>query len=198
MNTFKSYINQVFPDSETTHFVNGRRIMPPFPEEMAVATFGMGCFWGVEKRFWGLDGVFCTAVGYAGGSTHNPTYQDVCGGETNHAEVVRIVFNSQLIDYKELIKIFWEAHNPTQGMKQGNDVGTQYRSVIFTHSEMQHQIALETRDAYQKKLALSNYPMITTEIAVAPTFYYAELYHQQYLAKNPDGYCGLKGTGICF
>jgi len=198
MNTFKNYINQVFPDSETAHFVNGRRIMPPFPEEMTLATFGMGCFWGVEKRFWGLDGVFCTAVGYAGGSTQNPTYQDVCSGETNHAEVVQIVFNSQRIDYKDLIKIFWEAHNPTQGMKQGNDVGTQYRSVIFTHSEMQHQIALETRDAYQKKLALSNYPMITTEIAVAPTFYYAELYHQQYLAKNPDGYCGLKGTGICF
>ncbi len=188
----------IFPNSETTHFVNGRRIMPPFPDEMAIATFGMGCFWGVEKRFWGLDGVFCTAVGYAGGSTQNPTYQDVCSGKTHHAEVVQIVFDSQLIDYKELIRIFWEAHNPTQGMKQGNDVGTQYRSVIFTHSEMQYQIALETRDAYQKKLALSNYPMITTEIAVAPTFYYAELYHQQYLAKNPDGYCGLKGTGICF
>ncbi len=198
MNIFKSYINQAFPDAETTHFVNGQRIMPPFPAEMSLATFGMGCFWGVEKRFWGLDGVFCTAVGYAGGSTQTPTYQDVCGGETNHAEVVQIVFNSQLIDYKELIKIFWEAHNPTQGMKQGNDVGTQYRSVIFTHSEMQHQIALETRDTYQKKLALSNYPMITTEIIPAPTFYYAELYHQQYLAKNPNGYCGLKGTGVCF
>lgn len=198
MNIFKGYIDQIFPDTQTTHFVNGRRIMPPFPPEMSLATFGMGCFWGAERCFWGLDGVFCTAVGYAGGSTRHPTYQEVCSGKTHHAEVVQIVFNPQLISYKDLLKIFWESHDPTQGMRQGNDVGSQYRSVIFAHSETQFQIALQTRDAYEKKLLLSNYPKITTEILPAPTFYYAELYHQQYLAKNPNGYCGLKGTGVCF
>jgi len=188
----------MFPNVESTHFVNEQRLMPPFPPEMSLALFGMGCFWGAEKRFWSLDGVFCTAVGYAGGISQNPTYQQVCSGQTHHAEVVQIVFNPQIISYQTLLEIFWTNHNPTQGMQQGNDVGTQYRSVIFTFSETQQQLALETRDAYQQKLTQSNHSTITTEITNAPTFYYAELYHQQYLAKNPNGYCGLSGTGVCF
>jgi len=189
---------KMFPNVESTHFVNEQRLMPPFPPEMSLALFGMGCFWGAEKRFWSLDGVFCTAVGYAGGISQNPTYQQVCSGQTHHAEVVQIVFNPQIISYQTLLEIFWTNHNPTQGMQQGNDVGTQYRSVIFTFSETQQQLALETRNAYQQKLTQSNHSTITTEITNAPTFYYAELYHQQYLAKNPNGYCGLSGTGVCF
>ncbi|HKF69493.1 MAG TPA: peptide-methionine (S)-S-oxide reductase MsrA [Vicinamibacterales bacterium] len=178
------------------HFVNHNRIEPPFPEGLEFAMFGMGCFWGAEKKFWQQPGVYATAVGYAGGHTKNPTYREVCTGATNHAEVVLVVFDPKKIRYEELLKIFWENHDPTQGMRQGNDVGTQYRSGIYYANDEQHRVAEASRDAYQKQLSAAGYQKITTEIIPAPEFYYAEDYHQQYLAKNPDGYCGLGGTGV--
>lgn len=178
------------------HYVNGNPLKPPYPNGLEMAMFGMGCFWGAERKFWQLDGVFTTAVGYAAGSTPNPTYQEVCTGMTGHNEVVLVVFDPKVISYETLLKVFWENHNPTQGMRQGNDVGTQYRSGIYTYSENQKQLALAARDAYQQALNKAGYGQITTEILVAPEFYYAEGYHQQYLAKNPGGYCGLGGTNV--
>ena len=177
------------------HFVLGTPIAPPFPDGLEQAVFGLGCFWGAERKFWEAAGVFTTAVGYAGGFTPNPTYQEVCSGRTGHTEVVLVVFDPARISYDALLKIFWEAHDPTQGMRQGNDVGTQYRSAIYTTSDAQAAAAAASRDMYQRMLADAGYGPITTEIASAGPFYYAEDYHQQYLAKNPDGYCGLGGTG---
>jgi peptide-methionine (S)-S-oxide reductase len=179
-----------------THFVNRHPIKPPFPDGMQLAMFAMGCFWGAERRYWKLPGVYSTAVGYAGGLTLNPTYQEVCSGRTGHTETVLIVFDPDVVSYAELLKQFWESHNPTQGMRQGADVGTQYRSAIFVYDEAQRKQALESRDAYQAALAAAGHGAITTEIDSAPEFYYAETYHQQYLAKNPAGYCGLGGTGV--
>jgi len=179
-----------------THFVNGNRITPPFPAGLETAVFGMGCFWGAERKFWEAAGVYSTAVGYAGGSTPNATYREVCSGMTGHTEVVLVVFDPKVTSYDALLRTFWENHDPTQGMRQGNDVGTQYRSAIYTFSPAQRQAAEASRDAYQKRLGAAGYGPITTEIADAPPFYYAEDYHQQYLAKNPDGYCGLGGTGV--
>lgn len=181
-----------------THFVNGHRIIPPFPEGMQQAVFGMGCFWGAEQRFWRTPGVYSTMVGYAGGFTPNPTYREVCSGKTGHAEVVRVVFDPEAISYEVLLKVFWERHDPTQRMRQGNDIGTQYRSVIFTCSDAQHAAAEQSRKAYQARLEEAGMGNIATEIAPAPDFYYAEDYHQQYLAKNPGGYCGHGGTGVPF
>ena len=178
------------------HFVNQHSIAPPFPEGSETAVFGMGCFWGAEKKFWQQPGVYATAVGYAAGSTQNPTYHQVCSGTTNHAEVVLVVFDPKKVRYEDLLKVFWESHDPTQGMRQGNDVGTQYRSGIYYASEEQRKAAEASRDMYQKQLSASGYKKITTEIIPAPEFWYAEDYHQQYLAKNPDGYCGLGGTGV--
>jgi peptide-methionine (S)-S-oxide reductase len=178
------------------HFVNGHRMEPPYPEGTEVATFGLGCFWGAERKFWLVPGVYVTAVGYAGGATPNPTYEEVCSGMTGHAEVVLVVYEPDKISYQDLLKIFWESHNPTQGMRQGNDIGTQYRSVIFTYTPQQKSLAVASRAAYQSVLNRNGYGQITTEIRDAPAFYYAEPYHQQYLAKNPSGYCGLGGTGI--
>ena len=180
------------------HYVNGNPLKPPFPDGMEVAMFGMGCFWGAERKFWQLEGVFTTAVGYAAGITPNPTYREVCTGMTGHNEVVYVVFDPKVISYESLLKIFWENHEPTQGMRQGNDVGTQYRSGIYVYSESQKQLAEASRDAYQQALSAAGYGTITTEILDAPEFYYAEEYHQQYLAKNPNGYCGLGGTKVCF
>ncbi len=180
------------------HFVNGRRMVPPFPEGMALALFGMGCFWGAERCFWQLPGVYSTAVGYAGGYTPNPTYREVCSGMTGHNEVVRVVFDPKAIGYDALLRLFWESHDPTQGMRQGNDVGTQYRSGIYTDDAAQEQAALASRDHYQMQLTAAGRGAISTEIVAAPIFYYAEEYHQQYLAKNPGGYCGLGGTGVCY
>ncbi len=179
------------------HTVLGTRLEPPFPDGMELALFGMGCFWGAEKLFWQAPGVYTTAVGYAGGHTPNPLYEEVCSGRTGHAEVVRVVFDPERTDLGALLRIFWEAHDPTQGMRQGNDVGTQYRSAIYTHSPAQRAAALLSRDAYQARLAAAGHGPITSEAADAPEFYYAEGYHQQYLAKNPGGYCGLGGTGVC-
>jgi peptide-methionine (S)-S-oxide reductase len=179
-----------------THFVTGHRIVPPFPAGTELALFGMGCFWGAERKFWENSRVYSTAVGYAGGITPNPTYREVCTGLTGHNEVVRVVFDPHAIAYRELLQIFWENHDPTQGMRQGNDVGTQYRSGIYWYSDAQRQAAEETRDAYQQRLRAAGYGAITTEIVRAPEFYYAEEYHQEYLAKNPGGYCGLGGTGV--
>jgi peptide-methionine (S)-S-oxide reductase len=181
-----------------THFVNGHRIVPPFPAGLREAVFGLGCFWGAEKIFWQLPGVYSTAVGYAGGFTPNPTYQEVCSGDTGHAEVVRVIYDPRTISYPELLKAFWESHDPTQGMRQGNDVGTQYRSVIFTFDKEQRAAAEESKRLYQARLAAAGRGTITTEIRDAPEFYYAEDYHQQYLAKNPDGYCGIGGCGVPF
>ena len=178
------------------HFVNGNPLKPPFPEGMEMAIFGLGCFWGAERKFWQLEGVFTTAVGYAAGMTPNPTYQEVCSGKTGHNEVVLVVFDPKVISYETLLKVFWESHNPTQGMRQGNDTGTQYRSGIYVYSDSQRKQAETTRDAYQKALSSAGYGEITTEILDAPEFYYAEGYHQQYLAKNPGGYCGLGGTKV--
>lgn len=178
------------------HYVNGNPLQPPYPDGLEMAMFGMGCFWGAERKFWQLDGVFTTAVGYAAGSTPNPTYKEVCSGMTGHNEVVRVVFDPKVISYEALLKVFWENHNPTQGMRQGNDVGTQYRSGIYVYSQTQKQQAEVSRDAYQQALSKAGYPNITTEIIDAPEFYYAEGYHQQYLAKNPGGYCGLGGTSV--
>ena len=179
-----------------THFINKNRITSPFPDGLSRAMFGMGCFWGAERKFWQLRGVYSTAVGYAGGHTPNATYREVCTGMTGHNEVVLVVFDPRTISYEELLKVFWENHDPTQGMRQGNDVGTQYRSGVYVFDEAQRAAAERTRDAFQKQLNAAGYGAITTEIVPAPDFYYAEDYHQQYLAKNPDGYCGLGGTGV--
>lgn len=179
------------------HFVNGEPLSPPYPEGMQQAMFGLGCFWGAERKFWVEDGVFSTAVGYAAGLTPNPTYEEVCSGQTGHNEVVLVVFDPQQCSYEKLLKVFWEAHNPTQGMRQGNDSGTQYRSGIYAFSAEQQLAAERSRDRFQPELASRGMPEITTEIIEAPEFYYAEEYHQQYLAKNPGGYCGLGGTGAC-
>jgi peptide-methionine (S)-S-oxide reductase len=178
------------------HFVSGNRIVPPFPEGHEVADLGLGCFWGAEKAFWKLPGVYATAVGYQGGATPNPTYEEVCTGRTGHAEVVRVVFDPRRVSYDDLLRTFWESHDPTQGMRQGNDVGTQYRSAIYVHSPVQRRAAEASRDAYARALAERRYGPVTTEIREAPPFFYAEDYHQQYLAKNPSGYCGLGGTGV--
>ncbi|PSP19551.1 MAG: peptide-methionine (S)-S-oxide reductase [Cyanobacteria bacterium QS_8_64_29] len=180
------------------HYVNGNRLEPPFPDGTELALFGMGCFWGAERVFWQQPGVYSTAVGYAGGYTPNPTYKEVCSGMTGHAEVVRIVYYPDRIGYQDLLKLFWENHDPTQGMCQGNDVGTQYRSGVYVYSPQQRQLAEASRAAYQRALYDAGQGDITTEIAEAPTFYYAEDYHQQYLAKNPWGYCGLGGTNVAF
>jgi peptide-methionine (S)-S-oxide reductase len=179
-----------------THFVNGHPLQGPFPSTLAQAMFGLGCFWGAERKFWQLPGVYSTAVGYAAGVTPNPTYREVCTGMTGHNEVVLVVFDPARISYADLLKTFWESHDPTQGMRQGNDVGTQYRSGIYYFDEAQKQAAEASRSAFQQELARARYGTITTEILPAPEFYYAEDYHQQYLAKNPGGYCGLGGTGV--
>jgi peptide-methionine (S)-S-oxide reductase len=181
----------------SVHFVNGRKLSPPYPEGLAKAVFGLGCFWGAERKFWELgEGVFVTAVGYAGGHTPNPTYEEVCSGRTGHTEAVLVVFDPTKISYARLLKTFWESHNPTQGMRQGNDVGTQYRSAIYTFDAAQRNAADVSKRAYQKALSAKGLSAITTEIAPAGAFYFAEDYHQQYLAKNPAGYCGLGGTGV--
>lgn len=179
------------------HFVNGHALNAPFPDGMQLAQFGMGCFWGAERKFWQLDGVYSTQVGYAGGYTENPTYEEVCSGRTGHTEVVRVVFEPARVSYEALLKLFWENHDPTQGMRQGNDSGTQYRSAIYTYGSAQLTAAQASRDAYARALTASGHRApITTEIKEAPEFYYAEDYHQQYLGKNPQGYCGLGGTGV--
>jgi peptide-methionine (S)-S-oxide reductase len=178
------------------HFVNGHALKAPFPEGMQTAVFGMGCFWGAERLFWDTPGVYSTAVGYAGGNTPNPTYEEVCSGFTNHAEVVLVVFDPKLVGYEQLLKVFWEGHDPTQGMRQGNDAGTQYRSAIYAYGDAQLGAALASKEIFEKELSNKGYGKITTEIRAAPEFYYAEDYHQQYLGKNPNGYCGLGGTGV--
>ncbi len=194
--------NEALPGRSTAmvvserHFVNGHSLLPPFPSGMVLAMFGMGCFWGAEKQFWLQPGVYSTAVGYAGGYTPNPTYREVCSGLTGHNEVVRVVYDPGLIGYQDLLAVFWESHDPTQGMRQGNDTGTQYRSGIYLYDEMQRRAAEDSLRDYQRALQNAGWGRITTELLDAPTFYYAEDYHQQYLAKNPDGYCGLGGTGV--
>ncbi len=180
------------------HFVNGNPLQAPFPAGLETALFGLGCFWGAERKFWQQPGVFSTAVGYAAGLTPNPTYNEVCSGMTGHNEVVLVVYDPTVISYDALLKVFWESHNPTQGMRQGNDAGTQYRSGIYTYSESQRQAAEASKAVYETMLKASGYGPITTEILDAPPFYYAEAYHQQYLAKNPGGYCGLGGTNVCY
>ncbi|MDQ1355989.1 MAG: peptide-methionine (S)-S-oxide reductase [Acidimicrobiaceae bacterium] len=178
------------------HFVSGNPLRPPFPEGMQRAVFGLGCFWGAERKFWEAPGVYSTAVGYAGGFTANPNYREVCSGQTGHAEVVQVVFDPTVTSYEVMLKLFWESHDPTQGMRQGNDHGTQYRSAIYWTTPAQRDTALASRDAFQPALSAAGHREITTEIAEAGPFYYAEDYHQQYLAKNPGGYCGLGGTGV--
>lgn len=178
------------------HFVLGRPIQGPFPADLEQAVFGLGCFWGAERKFWELPGVYTTAVGYQGGYTRNPTYEEVCSGLTGHTEVVLVVFDPAKVSYAQLLRVFWESHDPTQGMRQGNDVGTQYRSAVYTFSERQRQAAEASKVVYESALKSNGYQAITTEIAAAPEFYYAEDYHQQYLAKNPGGYCGIGGTGV--
>jgi peptide-methionine (S)-S-oxide reductase len=180
------------------HFVSGHRTAPPFPAGTQLALFGLGCFWGAERKFWQTEGVYATAVGYAGGFTPNPTYEEVCTGNTGHNEVVRVIFDPKDIEYLDLLRVFWESHDPTQGMRQGNDVGTQYRSGIYTYGADQQQAAEQSRTEYQAALAKVGLGSITTEIIAAPEFYYAEEYHQQYLAKNPGGYCGIGGCGVPF
>jgi peptide-methionine (S)-S-oxide reductase len=179
-----------------THAVLRTPLAPPYPEGMELALFGMGCFWGAERKFWQMEGVYSTAVGYAGGYTPNPTYEEVCSGRTGHAEVVRVVFDAKRVPYERLLAVFWENHDPTQGMRQGNDVGTQYRSAIYAYSPAQRSAAEASRRAYQAALSARRHGEITTEIAAAPEFYFAEDYHQQYLHKNPGGYCGMGGTGV--
>jgi peptide-methionine (S)-S-oxide reductase len=179
-----------------THFVNGHRIVPPFPDGMARAMFGMGCFWGAERKFWQTAGVWSTAVGYAAGQTPNPTYEEVCSGMTGHNEVVLVVFDPAQVSYERLLAVFWESHDPTQGMRQGNDAGTQYRSGIYAFDDAQRAAAEASKRAYAERLSAAGYGAITTEVVAAPAFYYAEDYHQQYLGKNPRGYCGLGGTGV--
>ena len=178
------------------HFVNGARLEPPFPDGSELALFGLGCFWGAERKFWQTPGVLSTSVGYAGGVTKNPSYREVCSGQTGHTEVVRVVYDRAKLSYDELLRVFWEAHDPTQGMRQGNDVGTQYRSAIYTYGDDQARAAAASKDAYERALSAAGHGRITTEIRPAPEFYYAEDYHQQYLAKNPGGYCGIGGTGV--
>jgi peptide-methionine (S)-S-oxide reductase len=189
--------SQAMPVPEK-HHVNGNPLQPPFPETMEQAIFGLGCFWGAERKFWQQEGVYTTAVGYAAGQTPNPTYKEVCSGMTGHNEVVLVVYDPAKISYQDLLKVFWESHNPTQGMRQGNDRGTQYRSGIYTFTPEQKQLAEASKAAYQKELAKSGHDAITTEIIDAPEFYYAEDYHQQYLSKVPNGYCGLGGTNVCY
>jgi peptide-methionine (S)-S-oxide reductase len=209
MSLFDIRKKHALPDAETAlpgreqairvpeqHLVNGHRLRGPFPEGLEQAVFGMGCFWGVERLFWQLPGVYTTAAGYAGGLTPNPTYEEVCSGRTGHAEVVLVVYDPARIAYADLLQQFWEGHDPTQGMRQGNDLGTQYRSVIHAFSDAQLDEALASREAFQQSLHAAGYGAITTEILPAPPFYYAEDYHQQYLARNPGGYCGLAGTGV--
>ena len=188
--------NEPLPVADV-HHLNGHPIKPPFPAGLQQAVFGLGCFWGAERRFWQQPGVYSTAVGYAGGLTPNPTYEEVCSGLTGHTEVVLVVFDPQQTSFEALLKVFWEAHNPTQGMRQGNDQGTQYRSAIYCHDAAQLNAALASQVRFQAELDKAGLGTITTEIGNAPTFYYAETYHQQYLAKNPNGYCGLGGTGVC-
>ncbi len=178
------------------HYVNGNRIVPPFPQGMKQALFGLGCFWGAERKFWQQPGVYSTAVGYAAGQTPNPTYEEVCSGYTAHNEVVLVIYDPRQVSYETLLKTFWESHDPTQGMRQGNDIGTQYRSGIYTFDEEQRKAAEASRAQYQERLTSAGYGAITTEIIAAPQFFYAEEYHQQYLAKNPGGYCGLGGCGV--
>jgi len=178
------------------HFVNGKTLREPFPDHMQRAVFGLGCFWGAERVFWETDGVYTTAVGYAGGTVPDPTYQDVCTGNTGHAEVVLVVFDPTTVSFEDLLKVFWESHDPTQGMRQGNDIGTQYRSTIYTQDDGQQTTARLSRETYQAELSAAKLGAITTEIVPLDTFYYAEDYHQQYLAKNPGGYCGIGGTGV--
>ncbi len=179
-----------------SHFVNGTELKPPFPAGLETAIFGMGCFWGAERRFWELEGVYTTAVGYAGGDLVHPAYREVCGGDTGHAEVVLVVYDPDVISYEQLLKFFWEGHNPTQGFRQGNDIGSQYRSAIFATSDAQANAARASFERYEEQLSLAGHDRITTEIELAPPFYYAEEKHQQYLAKHPRGYCGLGGTGV--
>jgi peptide-methionine (S)-S-oxide reductase len=205
---FMKKLNQLLPassalpgrsaamDVPAKHFVNGHRLQAPFPEGLQLAQFGLGCFWGAERKFWEVPGVYSSAVGYAGGETKNPTYEEVCSGFTNHTEAVLVVFDPKAVSYEELLKVFWESHNPTQGMRQGNDAGTQYRSAIYTYGEKQQAAALASKEVFEKLLKQKGFGAITTEIRPAPEFYYAEDYHQQYLAKNPGGYCGLGGTGV--
>ncbi|MFN2606990.1 MAG: peptide-methionine (S)-S-oxide reductase MsrA [Acidimicrobiales bacterium] len=183
----------VVPDA---HLVNGHPLRPPFPEGIQTAQFAMGCFWGAERLFWPLDGVYSTAVGYAGGFTPNPTYEEVCSGRTGHAEVVLVAFDPSAVGYDALLKVFWEGHDPTSGMRQGNDVGTQYRSAVYWSGDAQRAAAERSRDAFAERLAAAGFGAVTTEVAEAGPFYYAEAYHQQYLARNPNGYCGLGGTGV--
>ncbi|HYH23383.1 MAG TPA: peptide-methionine (S)-S-oxide reductase MsrA [Azospirillum sp.] len=178
------------------HHVNGHPLKPPYPAGLEVADFGLGCFWGAERKFWQVPGVWVTAVGYQGGVTPNPTYEEVCSGRTGHTEVVRVVYDPVKVRFEDLLKVFWESHDPTQGMRQGNDVGTQYRSAVYVHTDAQRAAAEASRDAYAQALARQGYGPVTSEIREAPPFYYAEDYHQQYLAKNPGGYCGLGGTGV--
>jgi peptide-methionine (S)-S-oxide reductase len=185
----------LFPVPEV-HHVSGHRIQSPFPDGLREAVFGLGCFWGAERLFWQLDGVYSTSVGYAGGHTPHPTYEEVCSGKTGHTEVVRVHYDPQRITYEQLLAAFWEGHDPTQGMRQGHDAGTQYRSAVYTFGAVQQQQAEASRAAYQERLSAEGYGRITTEIRTAPVYYFAEGYHQQYLAKNPGGYCGLGGTGV--
>ena len=180
------------------HFVTGNPILPPFPAQLEQAFFALGCFWGAERKFWQQPNIFSTAVGYSGGYTPNPSYEEVCTGLTGHTEVVSVIYDPMLICYDALLRVFWEAHNPTQGMRQGNDLGTQYRSAIYTLSNAQYEAAIASKQRYQEKLTQAGFAAITTEIKPADVFYYAEDYHQQYLAKNPNGYCGLGGLGVCF
>jgi len=208
MFAFMKKLNKLLPSESTLpgraaaipvpdrHFVNGHPLTPPFPEGMQQAVFGMGCFWGAERLFWKLPGVYSTAVGYAGGETKNPSYEEVCSGFTNHAEVVLVVFDPKIVRYEELLKVFWEGHDPTQGMRQGNDAGTQYRSTIYAYGSEQVEAAKKSKEVFDRALKARGFGPITTEIRAAPTFYYAEDYHQQYLGKNPNGYCGLGGTGV--
>jgi peptide-methionine (S)-S-oxide reductase len=208
MFAFMQKMTQLLPEASTLpgrkhsmpvpekHFISGNRIVPPFPEGLQLAQFGLGCFWGAERIFWQVPGVYSTAVGYAGGVTPNPTYEEVCSGFTNHTEAVLVVFDPRKISYEQLLKVFWEGHDPTQGMRQGNDRGSQYRSAIYTYGEQQAKAAAASRDAFQAALKAKGFGRITTEIKPAPEFYYAEEYHQQYLGKDPNGYCGLGGTGV--
>jgi peptide-methionine (S)-S-oxide reductase len=208
MFTFMKKMKSLLPASSTLpgrseamrvpakHFVNGHALKAPFPEGMELAQFGLGCFWGAERVFWEMPGVYSTAVGYAGGETRNPTYEEVCSGFTNHTEAVLVVFDPKKVSYEALLKTFWEGHDPTQGMRQGNDSGSQYRSAIYTYGDEQLKLALSSKNAFEAELKKKKFPPITTEIKATPEFYYAEDYHQQYLGKNPNGYCGLGGTGV--
>ncbi|WP_191489845.1 peptide-methionine (S)-S-oxide reductase MsrA [Pseudomonas sp. FEN] len=193
---------QALPGRETPmavpekHFVNGNPLLGPFPGNVEFAIFGLGCFWGAERRFWQREGVYSTSVGYAGGFTPNPTYEEVCSGLTGHSEVVLVVYEPEIVSYEELLALFWELHDPTQGMRQGNDIGSQYRSVIYATKPQQLEAARKSKQVFQAELSKAGLGSITTEIDEAPTFFYAEAYHQQYLAKNPEGYCGIRGTGV--